>query len=205
MAVSVSRDLSVQVLEDLNVVKLTDIQQVLRAAIQKGEPKCLGVSQVMLGLLGMSYSIPLHCIEFTEVVALGVPWWSGLMFITAGAVAIFLDKHCTMKILQVCLMVSMASVVLSVVAVIIYSVDMDRNPEEPCLQTSHDICGDKHYASRLSRGVKSTLLLFTLAQAVIAAILSFLLFRQRRSFVPYTSLTHPVPPSPTVLITPDLN
>lgn len=37
------------------------------------------VSQVMMGIMVMSYSIPLHVTEFTEVVTLGVPWWSGLM------------------------------------------------------------------------------------------------------------------------------
>lgn len=44
MAVAVSRDLTVQVLEDVNAAKLADRQQALRAAIQRGEPKCLGVS-----------------------------------------------------------------------------------------------------------------------------------------------------------------
>lgn len=37
------------------------------------------VSQMMLGLMVISYSIPLHFTEFTEVVSLGVPWWSGLI------------------------------------------------------------------------------------------------------------------------------
>lgn len=32
----------------------------------------------MLGVMVMSYSIPLHFTEITEVVSLGVPWWSGL-------------------------------------------------------------------------------------------------------------------------------
>ncbi|XP_022612926.1 uncharacterized protein LOC111230459 isoform X2 [Seriola dumerili] len=146
MAVAVSRDLAVQVLEDVNAVKLTDRQQALRAAIQRGEPKCLGVSQVMLGLMVMSYSIPLHFTEVTEVVSLGVPWWSGLMFITVGVVAIILDKHCTMRTLQVCLMVSVVSTVLSMVAVIIYSVDMDKHPEVPCVKTPHGSCSAKHYA-----------------------------------------------------------
>lgn len=205
MAVSVSRDLSVQVLEDVNAVKLTDRQQALRAAIQRGEPKCLGVSQLMLGLMVISYSIPLHFTEFTEVVSLGVPWWSGLMFVTAGVVAIVLDKNCTMKFLQVCLMVTVASVVLSVVAVIIYSVDMGKNPEVPCEKTDRERCSDEHYATKLSRGLKSTLLLFTLAQTSISVILGFLLFRQRRNFGQYASLTAAGPPSPTALIPPDFN
>uniref|UniRef100_A0A3B4YV45 Membrane spanning 4-domains A12 n=1 Tax=Seriola lalandi dorsalis TaxID=1841481 RepID=A0A3B4YV45_SERLL len=185
MAVEVSRDLTVQVLEDVNAVKLTDRQQALRAAIQRGEPKCLGVSQVMLGLMVMSYSIPLHFTEVTEVVSLGVPWWSGLMFITVGVVAIILDKHCTMRTLQVCLMVSVVSTVLSMVAVIIYSVDMDKHPEAPCIKSPHGSCSAKYYATRLSRGVKSCLLLFTLAQTAVSAILYSPLLKQQRYLAVY--------------------
>ncbi|XP_041822766.1 transmembrane protein 176 [Chelmon rostratus] len=205
MAVAVSKDLTVQVLEDVNAAKLTDRQQALQAAIQRGEPKCLGVSQVMLGLMVMSYSIPLHFTELTEVARLGVPWWSGLTFIAAGVVAIILDKHCTMKILQVCLIVSGVSTVLSVVAVIIYSVDIDKNPEVPCIKTLHGGCNENHYTTKLSRGVKSSLLLFTLAQTAISAIVCFLLFRQRRSFGQYTSLTQAAPSTPTAHTAPDLN
>ena len=36
------------------------------------------VSQVMLGVIVISYSIPLLFTEFTECVNFGVPWWSGL-------------------------------------------------------------------------------------------------------------------------------
>ncbi|XP_069544499.1 transmembrane protein 176 isoform X2 [Brachyistius frenatus] len=199
MAVSVSRDLTVQVLEDVNAVKLMDRQQALQSAIQRGEPKCLGVTQVMLGLMVISYSIPLLFTELTEVVTLGVPWWSGLMFITAGVVSIILDKHCSMRILQVCSVVSVLSVLLSVVAAIIYSVDMDRHLETPCIKDIHQACDDEHYATRLSRGLKSSLLLFTLVQTAISAILLFLIIRQRRSFDQYTSLT------PAALVPPDLN
>ncbi|XP_068447979.1 transmembrane protein 176 [Clinocottus analis] len=193
MAVAVSRDLTVQVMDDVNAVKLIDRQKALRAAIQRGEPKCLGVSQVMLGLMVMSYSIPLHFTIGTEVVNLGVPWWSGLTFIAAGVVAIILDKHCTMKILRVSMVASGASTLLALVAVIIYSVDINRNPELPCVKTSHGLCNDDHYSTMLSRGLKSSLLLFTLAQAAISAVLGFIHFRQRRSFGQYAYLTQDAP------------
>ncbi|XP_062420764.1 transmembrane protein 176 [Pungitius pungitius] len=206
MAVSISRDLTVQVLEDVNIVKLSDRQQALRAAIQRGEPKSLGVIQVMLGLMVMSYSIPLHCSVKTEVVHLGVPWWSGLTFITAGAVAIVLDKHCTMKILKGCLIASGASILLSVVAVIIYSVDMDRNPALPCGETAEDrSCTEKHYATALSRGLKSVLLLFTVAQSVVSAVVCFLLIRQRRGLQQYACLDQAAPSTPTSVTPPHLN
>ncbi|XP_034398543.1 transmembrane protein 176 [Cyclopterus lumpus] len=205
MAVAVSSDLTVHVLEDANVVKLIDRQQALRGAIQRGEPKCLGVSQLMLGLMVISYSIPLHFTVRTEVVNFGVPWWSGLTFITAGVVAIVLDKHCTMKIYRVSLVASGASTLLSVVAVIIYSVDINGNLESPCLRMPHGSCGEEHYAKTLSRGVKSSLLLFTLAQTAISAVLCFLLFRQRHSFGQYAYFTEAAASTPTSITPPDLN
>ncbi|KAJ4926926.1 hypothetical protein JOQ06_014668 [Pogonophryne albipinna] len=205
MAVAVCRDLTVTVLEDVNAAKLTERQQALRAAIQRGEPKCLGVSQVMLGLMVVSYSIPLLFTEVTEVVLLGVPWWSGLTFITAGVVTIVLDKHCTMKILRVCLVVTMVSTLLSVVALIIYSVDMGKNPAVPCVKNPDGVCSEQHHATRLSRGVKASLLVFTLAQTAISAVLCFLLFRQRHGFGPYASLSPAEPETPTALIPPKLN
>ncbi|XP_058496823.1 transmembrane protein 176 [Solea solea] len=204
MAVSVSRDLTVQVQEDVNAVKLTDRQQLLHAAVQRGEPKSLGVSQVMLGLMVISYSLPLLLTNVTDVVRLGVPWWSGLMFITAGVVAIVLDKHCNLKILQTCLAASALSIVLSLVAVIIYSVDMQKNPVVPC-RLIEDHCQDLFYATKLSIGLKSSLLLFTLAQMSISACQCFLLFRQRHNFGQYSSLTEGAPSTPQALIPPNLH
>ncbi|XP_060909221.1 transmembrane protein 176 [Labrus mixtus] len=205
MAVAISRDLTVQVLEDVNSVKLSDRQQALRAAIQKGEPKSLGVAQVMLGLMVMTYSIPLHCTEVTEVVLLGVPWWSGLMFIIAGVTAIILDKQGTMNILRVCFLVSVVSTLLSVVAVIIYSVDIDRNVGPLCVKSQHNSCNLRYYAMKMSKGLKSSLLVFTLAQTVVSSIVCFLLFRQRRNFGQYASLSDGGPSTPTLLPPPDLN
>lgn len=188
MAVAVTRDLTVQVLEDTNTVKLMDSKQALRAAVQRGEPKCLGVSQLMLGLMIILYSIPLHLTEHTEVVTLGVPWWSGITFVVAGSVAILLDKYCTMHNLYACLVASVVSTVLSVMAVIIYSVDLERNKETPCIKQTYDNCDDLHYTSKLSKGVKSALLLFTLAQTVISGVFCFLLYRQRSSFQIYNPI-----------------
>ncbi|KAM9856695.1 transmembrane protein 176 isoform 2-T2 [Aulostomus maculatus] len=197
MAVAVSRDLTVQVMQDVNKVKLSDQQQRLRAAIHRGEPKSLGVSQVMLGLMVMSYSVPLHYTEVTEVVRLGVPWWSGVMFIIAGMVSIILDRNSTLK--TVCVMVSVLTTALSVTAVTIYSVDMDKNPEAACDKTEHGVCSEKHYATKLSRGLKSSLLVFTLAQTVLSAIICFLLYKQRRTFRPYAFLSEAAPSTPAAL------
>uniref|UniRef100_A0A3B5LV28 Uncharacterized protein n=1 Tax=Xiphophorus couchianus TaxID=32473 RepID=A0A3B5LV28_9TELE len=158
MAVSISRDLSVQVLDDPNKVKLTERQQQLHAAIQKGEPKCLGVSiQVMLGLMVITYSLPLHFTVHTPVVIFGVPWWTGLTFIAAGLIAVTLDKHFSMKIVSL----RQAYKNLNVFSVLYF------------LQ------------QKFSKGLKSSLLFFTLAQAVISAVFCWLLYRQRNIFAQY--------------------
>ncbi|XP_037111002.1 transmembrane protein 176 isoform X2 [Syngnathus acus] len=156
MAVAVSRDLSVQVLEDQNTVKLTDRQQYLHDAKQRGQPKCIGVSQVVLGLMIMSYAIPLHFINHTEVVYLGVPWWSGLVFITAGVVAIILDKHCTTRTFQASLVVNFVSTVVSVIAVITYSVDMDKHPGASCVKNLDGSCNINFYTTFFTEAASST-------------------------------------------------
>ncbi|XP_061736879.1 transmembrane protein 176 [Nerophis ophidion] len=203
MAVSVPRVLEVQVQEDANVVKLTDKQQDVYSANQKGQPKCLGASQIVLGLMIMSYSIPLHFTEFTQVVFLGVPWWSGLVFIISGVVAVILDKRCTTWTYCLSMMVNVVSVVLSIVAVIIYSVDLDKNPEFPCVRSKQHVCSERFYATRLSRGLKSFLLLFTLAQTAVCATLCILLYRHKRSIGLYAPFPGPASSPPRVLTSPD--
>ncbi|XP_005810435.1 membrane-spanning 4-domains subfamily A member 12 [Xiphophorus maculatus] len=198
MAVSISRDLSVQVLDDPNKVKLTDKQQQLHAAIQKGEPKCLGLSQVMLGLMVITYSLPLHFTVHTPVVSFGVPWWTGLTFIAAGLIAVTLDKHFSMKIVQACLVTSVAAMVLSAVAVIIYSLDLYQHQLPLCKVTEPfsyysdgASCSDEINTTKFSKGLKSSLLFFTLAQAAISAVFCWLLYRQRNIFAQYATIDSP--------------
>ncbi|XP_043969451.1 transmembrane protein 176 [Gambusia affinis] len=194
MAVSISTDLTVQVLDDPNKVKLTDRQQQLHAAIQKGEPKCLGLSQVMLGLMVMTYSLPLHFAEHTHVVIFGVPWWTGLTFIAAGSIAMTLDRYFSLKIVQACLVTSVAAMVLSAVAVIIYSLDLYNHQlplcktTEPSSHFSEDPCWDQISTAKFSKGLKSSLLFFTLVQAAISAIFCWLLYRQKNIFAQYASI-----------------
>uniref|UniRef100_A0A1A8GTK6 Transmembrane protein 176 n=1 Tax=Nothobranchius korthausae TaxID=1143690 RepID=A0A1A8GTK6_9TELE len=192
MAVEISKDLVVQVLVDVNVVKLTTRQQVLSAAIRRGETKCLGVTQVMLGLMVMSYSIPLHITEATDVVTFGVPWWTGLTFIAAGVIIAILETHCTMKTMQYCFMMSVLSVVLSLVAMIIYSVDL--NNDMSCGMERNTSCGTNKY-TRLGRCLKASLLIFTLAQTVVSAVVCFLLVRLRHYFQQYSSISQAAEPT----------
>uniref|UniRef100_A0A3P9AGB9 Membrane-spanning 4-domains subfamily A member 12 n=1 Tax=Esox lucius TaxID=8010 RepID=A0A3P9AGB9_ESOLU len=196
MAVSVSNDLSVSITTDVNADKLADKRQALRESIRKGEPKAFGV---MLGLLVMSFSLPLLFTEFTEVVSFGVPWWSSLTFITAGVIAIVLEKRTSMKSLCVCMGMTLVAALVSFLAFIFYMIDLHNNPETACnedvghrsyLESS---CEDQHFATMMSYGVKSSLLFFTMIQVVISSSLSYILFKERRNYGQYASLGQSFP------------
>ncbi|XP_023701160.1 transmembrane protein 176 [Paramormyrops kingsleyae] len=193
MDVTVSRNLSVTV-TDHSADKLRERQQKLRDRLQKVESKVLGVSQVMLGVMVISYSLPLHLTEYTEVMTFGVPWWSAIVFIVAGAVAIETGKLASMNSLRVCLLVTLVAVLTSTLALIFYSIDLHNNQDTDCaINSSAAPCGPQHYAKAFSRGVKSCLLVFTIIQAVISSTLSFFLYKERHTSTEYASLMENTP------------
>lgn len=176
MAVSVSGNLSV-VVEDVVGNKLADIQGLLKN-LEKGETKALGVSQLMLGLLIMINSIPLLSTDFTEIVAFGVPLWSGLVFVIAGCLSIMMEKYTNRKYLHACVAMSTAAMLTSVTALIIYVTDISKHLAVDC--DPHGNCSNKHYTMMLSTGVKTSLALYTLIHIIISGIVTHTLYKARK-------------------------
>ncbi|XP_062384625.1 transmembrane protein 176 [Sardina pilchardus] len=177
MAVSVSRDLSVTVGEDIVADKLADRQALLQN-LEKSQSKALGVSQLMLGLLVMMNSIPLLFTDCTEILTFGVPLWSGFVFVIAGCFAIMLEKFISRKYLFSCVAMSAAAALTSAVALIIYLTDITKHPTKYC--ASHELCSDEHYATLLSTGLKTSLACYTTVQTVISIILTLTLYKARK-------------------------
>ncbi|XP_036430926.1 transmembrane protein 176 [Colossoma macropomum] len=185
MAVTVSSDLSISVSEDHIVKKLTDKQEILRESIQKGEPKAMGVSQVMLGYLVITYSIPLLSGEFTEIVRFGVPWWSGISFVIAGAFALVMEKRNSIKLVLTCLAVTVLAAFISVIALIFYVVDIFKNSETECHSNMDHLCDELHYANMFSKEMKSILTCLNVVQTVISSAFSYILYNERKRFISY--------------------
>ncbi|KAL6487882.1 hypothetical protein MHYP_G00045080 [Metynnis hypsauchen] len=186
MAVTVSSDLSISVGEDHVVKKLTDKQDILKQSLQKGEPKAMGVSQVMLGFLVITYSIPLLSGEFTEVVRFGVPWWSGISFVIAGAFALVTEKRNSIKLVLTCLAVTVLAAFISVIALIFYIVDIFKNSETACDSKVDHFCDDLHYATTFNKEIKSILTCLNVVQTIISSAFSFILYNERQRFIEYT-------------------
>ncbi|XP_058238203.1 transmembrane protein 176 [Hemibagrus wyckioides] len=185
MALTVSSDLSVNVATDQNVNKLSDKKEVLNRSIQKGEPKSMGISQVMLGFLIISYSVPLLSAKLTEVVTFGVPWWSGISFVVAGAVALIMDKQSSVSLVFACMVFTIFAAVISVIAVIFYMVDIVKHPQATCERNTVHPCDEEYYASRFSVEVKSILMSLSMVQTAISSAFGFILYRERQNFNNY--------------------
>lgn len=189
MALTVSTDLSVNTSPTQVEEKLQNKQKALRESIEKGEPKVFGVAQIVIGLLIISYSIPLLSAKRTMILNFGVPWWSGFMFVISGAAAIALEKFANLKAVSVCLAVSALTIIISVVALVLYFADVTLNPETSCQDGPNEMCDHQYYATHFSTGLKTTISLVSMVQTAMSSAFTVILYNQRRNFTGYVTMT----------------
>ncbi|KAI2668317.1 Membrane-spanning 4-domains subfamily A member 15 [Labeo rohita] len=170
MTLTVSTDLSVNTYPTQVELKLQDKQKALRDSIEKGEPRIFGVAQIVLGLLIISYSMPLLSAERTMILNFGVPWWSGLM-------------------VSVCLAVSAVNIIISVIALILYYADIAFNPATACHEQASQICNQRYYATHFSTGLKTTISMVSMVQTALSSAFTVILYNQRRNFTGYVTVT----------------
>lgn len=184
MTLTVSTDLSVTTAPSDVEVKLKQKQNALEENIMKGEPKIFGVSQIVLGLMIISYSIPLLLVDSTLILDFGVPWWSGLMFVISGSVAIAVEKHPRIQTLNACLGVSVVAIIVSVIALFLYYADVAYNSPTMCL----DDCNQRFYVSNFSHSVKVMLTIVLMAETGMASAFTAILYQQRKKFIGYATV-----------------
>ncbi|XP_051983272.1 transmembrane protein 176 [Xyrauchen texanus] len=188
MSLTVSTDLSVTTAPARVEIKLEDKQKALRQSFEKGDPKVFGVSQVVLGLLIISYSLPLLSAETTMIINFGVPWWSGLMFVISGAVAIVLEKKPSTKTLCFCLAVSFVAIIISVIALVVYYIDIADQMTITCDDETNQLCMRQYYARHFCKGVKIIISMIILVQTGMSCAFTFLLYDHRKNFTDYLAV-----------------
>ncbi|XP_018967968.1 transmembrane protein 176 isoform X1 [Cyprinus carpio] len=189
MTLTVSPDLSVNTSPTQVEEKLQNKQKALRDSIEKGEPKIFGVAQIGIGLLIISYSIPLLSIERTMILNFGVPWWSGFMFVVSGAAAIALEKYANLKAVSVCLAVSALTIIISVIALVLYYADIALNPATVCYEGPSKMCYHQYYATHFSTGLKTTISMVSMVQTGMSSAFTVILYSQRRNFTGYATVS----------------
>ncbi|XP_043095103.1 transmembrane protein 176 [Puntigrus tetrazona] len=193
MTLTVSTDLSVNTSPTQVEEKLEDKQKALRESIEKGEPKIFGVAQIVIGLMIISYSLPLLSCERTITLNFGVPWWSGLMFVISGATAIALEKHANLKAVSVCLAISSVTIIISVIALILYYADVALNSATKCNERQHQTCDNQYFATHFSMGLKTTISMVCMVQTAMSSAFTAILYNQKKKFTGYGTIaeSHP--------------
>uniref|UniRef100_UPI00398F28CF membrane-spanning 4-domains subfamily A member 5-like isoform X1 n=2 Tax=Pristiophorus japonicus TaxID=55135 RepID=UPI00398F28CF len=109
----------------------SQLQQVPRyiQRFRKGEQKALGVVQIMLGIIQVTFGVPFGyanaVIRFT-----GIPWWTGLLYIISGALSVSLEKNLTKSLLIGGLVMNILSTIAAGIGVIVFTIVLlmvDRN------------------------------------------------------------------------------
>ncbi|XP_038671086.1 membrane-spanning 4-domains subfamily A member 8-like [Scyliorhinus canicula] len=133
----------------------------------KGKFKALGITQIVTGIIAIIIAIvgisilkvPNYMMISLEF---GTPWWTGVLFIVAGALAIAVEKEPTQCMIRGCLSMNIISAIACLPAVIIYSINLNVN------------CQYSYYCSRPDGLIAclAILLLLTLLNAAISIAVS---------------------------------
>ncbi|XP_039607622.1 membrane-spanning 4-domains subfamily A member 4D-like isoform X3 [Polypterus senegalus] len=121
----------------------------------KGEPKALGVVQIMIGLINICFGIVL-AFPGSLAVFCAIPFWTSVMYIISGSLSI-----CAADKMQPCqikgaLATNIISTIFSCIGIIVYSIDLGINPRFRQIYSN--------YSFQAIQGIKGILLIFTILE-----------------------------------------
>ncbi|XP_041035655.1 membrane-spanning 4-domains subfamily A member 4D-like [Carcharodon carcharias] len=98
-------------------------------AMLKGKLKALGITEIVTGIITMMIGIIQISIMSDQYVnnfsiSIGTPWWTGVLFIIAGSLAVAVEKEPTHGMIRGCLSMNIISAIICLPAIIIYSVNL---------------------------------------------------------------------------------
>ncbi|XP_069083954.1 membrane-spanning 4-domains subfamily A member 4D-like isoform X2 [Pleurodeles waltl] len=93
----------------------------------KGEPKALGVAQILIGLiqfiLGIILAISMGTI-FSVGVIVGIPFWAGIFFIISGSLSTAAERNRNICLVKASLGMNIVSSVAAFLGFIFYAIDL---------------------------------------------------------------------------------
>ncbi|XP_038671088.1 membrane-spanning 4-domains subfamily A member 8-like [Scyliorhinus canicula] len=90
----------------------------------KGKLKALGITQIVTGTIAIIIGIiqiVLGGPACSISAVVGTPWWTGILFIIAGALAVAVEKEPTQCMIRACLAMNIVSAISCLPAIILYS------------------------------------------------------------------------------------
>ncbi|XP_078057697.1 membrane-spanning 4-domains subfamily A member 4A-like [Mustelus asterias] len=133
----------------------------------KGKLKALGITEIVTGIIAMIIGIIQIIIVSNRnstnfSVYGGTPWWTGILFVIAGSLAVAVEKEPTHCMIRGCLAMNIISAILCIPAIILYSINL--------AVTS---CNSSYYCSNtVAIPFLAILLVLTLLNAAISIAIS---------------------------------
>ncbi|XP_078087810.1 membrane-spanning 4-domains subfamily A member 4A-like [Mustelus asterias] len=90
----------------------------------KGEPKALGITLTMLGIIQLSFGIPIWLAGKSYMTTMGVPWWLAALLLTSGSLTILCNQRPNKAQVTACLATNIIHTIATGIALTIMSVDI---------------------------------------------------------------------------------
>ncbi|XP_053353798.1 membrane-spanning 4-domains subfamily A member 4A-like [Clarias gariepinus] len=153
---------------------LSQIQSPLKKFL-KGEPKALGVVQIMIALLTILFGIVMMFPAQTASVFSGVVFWGSLIHISAGSLAVSASNKLNVCKVKAALVLNIFSTIAAGITVIMLSMDLLHGPVYNCYYNDYYYgygCRYNYIAASFSNGITGVLLLFSLLQFAVSITVS---------------------------------
>ncbi|XP_069088986.1 membrane-spanning 4-domains subfamily A member 4A-like [Pleurodeles waltl] len=107
------------------VIHLPGPSQEIQRRFMRGEPKALGVVQILLGLIQITLGALLLNNPFSGVYPIsGLPFWGAPFYIISGALSVAAEKKGTTGLVRGSMAMNIVSTIITLPAIIIISIDI---------------------------------------------------------------------------------
>ncbi|KAJ6650241.1 hypothetical protein lerEdw1_013476 [Lerista edwardsae] len=141
----------------------------------RGEPLALGITQMLIGIVGVMFSVVLHMtyadVFYFPYFALMTPYWTGLPFIVSGFLSVAAARRPHPSVVKSILGMNVVSAVSAGIAVVFLSLSLARGPWDLRHQCSYS--GSVDLECYLDRLVPFKIAQGTMAVFLVFAVLEF--------------------------------
>ncbi|XP_039623442.1 membrane-spanning 4-domains subfamily A member 6D-like [Polypterus senegalus] len=175
-------------LSDQAQVKFQRFKEEQIDAFKRGNIKYFGVSTIMFGVMIACFYVPMYFIPGRNIVQSGMPWWTSASFIVTGVLFIIMEKKANKISFWSNLISSVLIILFALTAgVFTYMETVSSKILMMCVEIS-DNCTHFEIPLEVNDHMKCAMLLTLLTSIIVAAVLLYLVIKERDEYGLYRNL-----------------